>query len=187
MGVIDPPMEPAQFALGAGTHFVARAIDTQQKQLIDVLTQAYNHEGTAFVEIFQNCVVFNDGMTQSFASKANAADAQVMVEAGKPLTFGKNGEKALRSNSGQISLEVYETGDDDDGSHAVIHDPTNRSLAYLLAQLELPHQPLATGVLYNNPGRVYETETYRQIDYARENSTRRRMNDVLNQGFTWTI
>ncbi|PLX34783.1 MAG: 2-oxoacid:ferredoxin oxidoreductase subunit beta [Hyphomicrobiales bacterium] len=188
MGVIDPPLEPAQFAIGAGARFVARAIDTQQKQLVDILTQAYHHQGAAFVEIFQNCVVFNDGMTESFAAKSTASDAQVMLEEGKPLTFGKNGERALKCDPGKLNLKVYDVGgEEDDGHCEILHDPSNRTLAFLLAQLELPDQPLATGIIYNDPSPSYEVETYKQIEQAQENSQRRRMNDVLKQGFTWTI
>lgn len=188
MGVIDPPLEPLQFAIGAGARFVARAVDTQQKQLVDILTQAYHHKGAAFVEIFQNCVVFNDGITESFAAKKTASDTQVMLEDGKPLTFGKEADKGLKCDPGRLELKTYEVGGEgDDGHCEILHDQKNRNLAFLLAQLELPKFPLATGVLYNNPGVAYEAATFTQIDEARQKSKRRNMNDVLNQGFTWTV
>ena len=86
-GSLDQPVSPASFALGAGARFVARAIDTQ-KQLVDVLKAAYDHRGASFVEIFQNCIVYNDEVFASFTEKNVAADAQLHVEHGKPLIFG---------------------------------------------------------------------------------------------------
>src|SRR5437868_7089615 len=87
MGSVDNPVSPCQFALGAGARFVARTIDTAQPHLISVLKRAHAHRGASFVEVFQNCVVFNDGVFDNFTAKDNAAVNQLHLEHGLPLLF----------------------------------------------------------------------------------------------------
>ncbi len=187
MGVIEAPLEPARFALGAGARFVARAIDTQQKQMVEIFKAAYEHKGTSFIEIFQNCLVFNDGVNESFASKSTASDHQIELKAGEKLIFGKEHEKGLKCDPGQLNLKPYLIGGDDDDECGIVHDPSNRTLAFLLAQMEMPDYPVATGVLYNDPAPAYEREVRRQISEAANASKRKSMADVMKQGFTWTV
>jgi 2-oxoglutarate ferredoxin oxidoreductase subunit beta len=187
-GVIDPPLEPAQFAIGAGARFVARVVDIQQQQMIDVLKAAYEHKGAALVEIFQNCTVFNEGMCESFASKSTKSEHQIELVEGQPLVYGKDHEKGLKCDPGKLNLKSYDIGgEEDDGHCGIVHDPTNRTLAFLLAQMQMPDYPMATGVIYNDPAPSYEREVMRQIDEIRVSSKRKSMSDVLHQGFTWKV
>src|SRR5436190_8792318 len=143
LGSIENPVSACAFALGAGARFVARSIDTLQAHLIATLKRAHAHRGASFLEILQNCVVFNDAVFEHITGKEFAADAQVLVEHGKPLVFGKNKEKALRLKPGSLTLEVV----DATAADILVHDETNRPLAQLLATLEPPF-PTAMGVLY---------------------------------------
>jgi len=156
LGSIEYPVSACAFALGAGARFVARSIDTLQAHLIGVLKRAHAHAGASFVEILQNCVVFNDAVFDHITGKDVAPDAQIVVEHGKPLVFGKNKDKGLRLQPGKLELEVAAAGPD-----TMVHDETNRPLAQLLAALEPPF-PTAMGVLYCHPTVSYEREVYAQ-------------------------
>ena len=152
LGSIENPVSACAFALGAGARFVARSIDTLQAHLIATLKRAQGHRGASFIEILQNCVVFNDAVFENITGKEVAPDAQVLVEHGKPLLFGKNKEKGLRLKPGKLELEIVPAAPD-----VLVHDETNRPLAQLLAALEPPF-PVAMGVLYCNPATSYERE-----------------------------
>ncbi|MCC7269738.1 MAG: 2-oxoacid:ferredoxin oxidoreductase subunit beta, partial [Rhodocyclaceae bacterium] len=96
LGSIDRPFSPVAVALGAGATFVARTVDADQAHMAQVLKRAAAHEGTAFVEIFQNCIVFNDGAYDAITDKSVRDDARLLLEHGKPLVFGKNKDKGIR-------------------------------------------------------------------------------------------
>jgi 2-oxoglutarate ferredoxin oxidoreductase subunit beta len=151
-GSIEYPVSACAFALGAGARFVARSIDTLQAHLIVTLKRAHAHKGASFVEILQNCVVFNDAVFEHITGKEVAPDAQIVVEHGKPLLFGKSKEKGLRLKPGALELEIVDATAD-----VLVHDETNRALAQLLAALEPPY-PTAMGVLYCSPAASYESE-----------------------------
>jgi 2-oxoglutarate ferredoxin oxidoreductase subunit beta len=172
-GSIEYPVSACAFALGAGARFVARSVDTFQQHLVPTLKRAHDHHGASFVEILQNCVVFNDGVFERITGKEVAADAQILVEHGKPLVFGKSKEKALRLKPGKLELEIVPAGDD-----VLVHDETNRPLAQLLAALEPPF-PTALGVLYSNPATPYEREVV--VEHSGSLDT------LLNSERTWEV
>lgn len=154
-GSTERPVSPALFALGAGARFVARAIDVQQKPLIEVLKRAHAHRGASFVEIYQNCIVYNDGVFAAFADKANAAEAQLHVVHGQPLRFGAGGRRGLALDRKGLRLVAVTVGEDGvTDSDLLVHDETNRVLATMLAALE---RPVALGVLYCEPAPVAAT------------------------------
>ncbi|HYN40123.1 MAG TPA: 2-oxoacid:ferredoxin oxidoreductase subunit beta, partial [Rhodospirillales bacterium] len=95
-GSVERPVSPTAFALGAGARFVARSIDTAMKHLVDVLKRAHAHRGASFVEIFQNCLVYNDEVFAGFTDRSVAQEAQIHVEHGKPLLFGPKNSRGLR-------------------------------------------------------------------------------------------
>ncbi len=177
LGSIEYPVSACVFALGAGARFVARAVDTQQPQLVTLLKRAHDHRGASFLEILQNCVVYNDGAFDEITEKSVVADAQVHVEHGKPLLFGKKKEKALRLVPGKLELEIADAGPD-----ALIHDETNRALASLLAALEPPF-PVALGVLYCNPATPYERDVYAQAAPSRGAT----LDALLRKDRTWRV
>jgi len=188
MGSVDHPLSATSFALGAGARFVARSVDTDQKHMPLVLKRAHQHKGASFVEIFQNCIVYNDATFADFTERATAADTQLHVEHGEPLIFGKERNKGIRVNHDILDLEVVTVGENgvtmDD---VLVHDQTNRTLAGWLARMETPEYPVAIGVLYCDPTESYETGVRRQIEEAKQKSPSQDLNSLLNSGHTWTV
>ncbi|PIW26582.1 MAG: 2-oxoacid:ferredoxin oxidoreductase subunit beta [Rhodospirillales bacterium CG15_BIG_FIL_POST_REV_8_21_14_020_66_15] len=186
-GSLDNPASATVFALGAGARFVARGVDSNQKHLPDILARAHAHIGTSFVEIFQNCKVYNDGVFETFTARDLASDRQIYVEHGKPLIFGKDGEKGLRLNPRTLSLEVVTLGENGvTEADVLVHDETNRMIATLLAHMEPPALPVALGVLYCAPGPCYDDEV---TDLVRAHTPAEKpdFNRLLRSGRTWTV
>jgi len=182
-GSVDNPLVPVSVALGAGARCVARAVDIAQADLVDVLKRAQAHRGASFVEIFQNCVVFNDNAFGDFTDKKVAAARQIHVEHGKPLLFGPDKSKGLHLNPASLELEVVDVGPDGANLDEVaIHDETNRTLAGLLGALEPPDFPMALGVLYCNPAPAYEVQVLSQVQQSG-----RTLEQLLTSGRTWTV
>ena len=141
LGSIDYPFNPLSVALGAEATFVARTIDVEAKHLQDIVKRAYEHRGTSFVEILQNCNIFNDGAFAPLTEKDTKADAQLVLEHGKPLIFGKNRDKGIRMSG--HSLEVVQLGNGVSESDLIVHDETDTALAFLLSLMTPPQFPHA--------------------------------------------
>ncbi len=187
-GSIEHPVSACAFALGAGARFVARAIDTQQPQLVTLLRRAHAHRGASLVEVLQNCVVFNDGVFDHFTAKDTAPDTQLHVEHGQPLIFGRNRDRGLRLKSGTLALEVVPLGDGGvRPADLLVHDETNRGLAQLLVGLEPPEFPVALGVLYCNPAASYDAEVYAQARAAGFGRGGADLAALLGREGTWTV
>ena len=188
-GSIESPVSPVQFALGAGGRFVARAIDTQQAELVEVLKRAHANRGASFVEVFQNCVVFNDGVFADFTAKEVAPERQLFVRHGEPLLFGPERDRGLRLDPRRLALEVVRVGA---GGVAVgevlVHDEGSRVLADLLAAMRPPEFPMALGVLYCDPSPTYESGVFGQVDQARAGQPAvPDVADLLKKGPTWVV
>jgi 2-oxoglutarate/2-oxoacid ferredoxin oxidoreductase subunit beta len=184
-GSLDNPVSPCAFALGAGARFVARAIDTQQPRLVETLKRAHAHRGASFIEIFQNCVVYNDGVFDDFIEKSVAPEKQIHVQHGQPLRFGANGRQGLRLVPGRLELEVVTAGENGVGEHdLLVHDEKNRALANLLADLRPPQFPMAIGVLFCNPAPSYNGLVEEQLVAAGKD---RDLNALLRRGRTWSV
>ena len=152
-GSLDAPVNAAAFALGANARFVARVPDVAQGPMVDVLVRAHGHAGTSFVEILQNCIVYNDGAFDAVTNKATAADHQLWCRHGEPLLFA-GGTKGLRFVPERLALEVFTVGEGGFGiEDAMVHDETNPVLAQLLARLETPK---ALGVIHAMAAPTYE-------------------------------
>jgi 2-oxoglutarate ferredoxin oxidoreductase subunit beta len=191
-GSLDYPVSPALFALGAGGRFVARAVDTQQKVLPGILKRAHANKGASFVELYQNCIVYNDDVFAGFTDRAVAADRQIHVEHGKPLVFGKDGDKGLRLKPGALELDVVTLGENGvTEADLLVHDETNKMLATLLAGMEAPDMPVALGVLYCNPTTPYDQLVTEQAAAAaggkRPEKITGDLNAMLRRGHTWTV
>jgi 2-oxoglutarate ferredoxin oxidoreductase subunit beta len=188
LGSVDMPVSATQFALGAGARFVARGIDTQQKQLPVVLARAHQHCGASFVEIFQNCIVYNDGAFENFTAKDNAEANQLHLEHGKPMLFGPGRKKGLRLKPGNLELEVVTVGENGVGeADVLVHDEKNRVQAMMLATLQPPSFPVALGVLYCNPAVTYEQAVADQAKVTLARQPDGDLNKLLRKGHTWTV
>lgn len=182
-GSVDNPVSPCAFALGAGARFVARGVDTQQSQLIEVLKRAHQHQGASFVEIFQNCVVFNDAVFEAFTNKKVAPEEQLYVEHGKPMLFAKD-RKGIRLDAKKLALDVVTIGENGvTEADILVHDETNRTLATMLVALE---RPVPVGVIYCQPAQTYEEAVFSQVPHG-ANVAEADLEAVLSGGQTWTV
>lgn len=187
-GSVDQPLSAAEFALGSGATFVARAVDTQQKHLPGVLIKAHAHKGASFVEIFQNCIVYNDDVFSHFTDKPVAADNQLLLEHGEKMIFGKDRNKGIHLNHDTLSLEVVTIGENGSTEDDVLtHDETNRPLAGFLAEMKAPDFPVALGVIYRRD----EKSEYGQAVIAQQNEAKKSGEDDLDRlfrkGLTWNV
>jgi len=188
-GSVESPVLPAMVALGARARFVARTVDTQLPHLVETLKQAHAHTGASFVEVYQNCVVFNDGAHAAFTDKVTAPDAQLFLEHGKPLVFGRERARGLRLTPGRLELEIVALGAGGASeSDLLVHDERNRSLAMLLAQMEPPEFPVALGVLYRDPQPSYEAAVLEQAAQAGARPSREAdIATLITGGRTWKV
>jgi len=187
MGVIDNPLNPLSVAIGCEASFVARSIDVNIKHLGDVLKRAAEHKGTAFVEVYQNCNIFNDNAWEYASSKETKADTTVELIHGKPLIFGKNKDKGIRLNG--TEPEVVELGKGVKEDDLLFHDEKSPTptLAYLLSRMRYPDFPEPIGVFRDIDAPKYDVEVNRQIQTAREKKGEGDLNALFNSGDTWTV
>ncbi|MCI0705996.1 MAG: 2-oxoacid:ferredoxin oxidoreductase subunit beta [Ignavibacteriae bacterium] len=186
-GSIDYPFNPASLCLGASATFVARTLDRDPKHMQAILKRAADHKGTSFVEIYQNCNVFNDGAFFQFTEKETKEDSVVFIEHGKPLVFGKEKDKGIRLNG--FTPEVVSLKD---GKFSVndllVHDEKDTTLSFILADMTYkPHLPRPVGIFLAIDRPVYEEEMVRQIQFAKQKRGEGDMSKLLNSGETWVV
>ena len=189
-GSIDSPVSALQFALGANARFVARGIDRRIDHLPGLLAKSHAHKGCSFVEIIQNCIVYNDGAFEHFTEKEVKAENQVEVEHGQPITWGADKNKGLIFDPKTFKLEVVTIGENGvTEADVLVHDEKNRLLAQMIAAMEPPHFPIAIGVLFNDPDEhSYEQAVHAQNQMVKENAKHAGdMNALLRAGATWTV
>jgi 2-oxoglutarate ferredoxin oxidoreductase subunit beta len=182
-GSFDSPIVPGMFAIGAGAKFIARAIDVDKDGLGAVLQAAHGFDGAAFVEIFQNCIVYNDGVYNSFTDRDKEADAQLLVKHGEPLLFGADKSKGLAFDAQSMTLKVIDARANP--AAVLVHDETNRTLAGLLLGLAPPDFPVALGVILRQPGQSFEKAFY--ANQPTKLQRKGRVADALRQTSTWTV
>ncbi|MGI9430774.1 MAG: thiamine pyrophosphate-dependent enzyme, partial [Myxococcota bacterium] len=188
-GGIDYPVDPIAFALGAGATFVARAIDVDANHLQEVLHRAHAHLGTAFVEILQNCPVYNDDEWVEVEDRKTRTDASLVLKDGEPLVFGSDGSRrGIRIENGVPSIVAL--GDEDPVAAGIaVHRENHESPAYAfaLASLSRPDFPLPIGVFRAVEKPTYETMLQRQVDEALANRGHGDLGALLRSGDTWTV
>ncbi len=177
-GSVDSPIQPCLFAIGAGATFIARAVDIDQKGLPPLLTEAKEHQGTAFVEILQNCIVYNKDVFDEVVAKKMAAETQIQVNHGAPLIYGKAEDKGLMLNTKSLSIECVELGVNGIGEEdLLVHDETNPILAQMLATMS-PPLPVAMGVIFRQ-----EKPTFESSYWAHKPRDRRaKVKELLHRG-----
>ena len=187
-GSVDLPVSAAQFALGAGGKFIARSADILQKHLPVVLKRAYENHGTSFIEIMQNCIVYNDAVFSHYTEKSVAADMQIHVEHGQPLIFGSDLDKGLRLKKDALELEIVTVGKNGVSEADILnHDEKNRPLAMLLASMKPPEFPIALGVIYCDPSPTYDKAVYDQVESVKTKNGPGNFNKLLRRGHTWEV
>jgi 2-oxoglutarate/2-oxoacid ferredoxin oxidoreductase subunit beta len=183
-GVIENPFTPGELVMGAQGTFFARAIDTEQKMMKEVLKAAALHKGTSVVEILQNCVIFNNGIHNIISNKETRDDHMIWLEADQPMIFGKNRDKGLMMKNNRLRVvKLGENGVTEDD--LLRHDPTNPfdMTHYNLVKMGLPEFPVAMGVIRscdcNDP---YDEMYEKQIQDVKAKSKIKCMDDLLNSG-----
>ncbi len=186
-GSEDHPFNPAALALGAEASFVARTIDVEKKHVAATLRAAAEHEGAAFVEIYQNCNVFNDGAFEAVRGKEGRQN-QIRLEHGEPILFGAEKERGVvRKADGRLAVaDVAEVGED----AIVVHDAHRADPSYAteLARLaEAPIGPTPIGVLRDVSRPVYGAGRQAELSAAHESATLADVDELLRSGDTWTV
>ena len=186
-GSVDRPFRVVGLAVGAGATFIARSIDTYTPHLKGVLKQANEHKGTAFMQIFQNCNIFNDGAFDDFREKKVRDDALLHLEHGAPLTFGKDRDKGIRLNS-SYEPEVVQLGNGISESDLIVHNEQGSpAYAMFLASLSRPDFPLPVGVIRRIDAPVFDKGVREQVEQVRRDKGPGVLKDVLYAGNTWTV
>ncbi|MDG2206465.1 MAG: 2-oxoacid:ferredoxin oxidoreductase subunit beta [Pirellulales bacterium] len=187
MGAVDNPLHPLSIAIGCEGTFVARSIDINIKHLGMVLARAAEHKGTAFVEVYQNCNVFNDGAYTYATDRDTKSDTVLELEHGKPLIFGKNRDKGIRLNG--MDPEVVELGKGISEDDLLFHDEKARepSLAYLLSRMTHPEFPEPIGVFRAVDRPRYEEEVDQQVQDAKSQKGEGELDTLFRTGDTWEV
>lgn len=191
VGSIDHPFNPAALALGADASFVARTLDRDPKHMQSVIIAAEKHKGTSFVEIYQNCNIFNDGAFEIFTEKGTKQVHGLYVEQGKPLTFGANGEKGIRFDG--MRPQVVDLGTEYSADDMWIHDDSDFYKAQILTRLfdnpsEVGAQfPRPFGVFYKTDRPCYEDMMALQLEEAMTSKGPGNLDKLIRGKETWEI
>ncbi|HEX5596783.1 MAG TPA: 2-oxoacid:ferredoxin oxidoreductase subunit beta [Micromonosporaceae bacterium] len=192
IGSADSPFNPMSLALGAEATFVARTIDSDRKHLQSVLRAAAEHSGSAFVEIYQNCNIFNDGAFEQLKEPQTRDDYLIRLEHGQPITFGAEGQFCVVHPPGGFGLEVRETASVAP-EEIVVHDATVAEPAYAFALSRLPdpdHRNTPIGVFRNVDRPTYDSLVQEQLEAAQAKSSgspEEQLAALLRSGDTWSI
>ncbi|MCY4393388.1 MAG: 2-oxoacid:ferredoxin oxidoreductase subunit beta [Chloroflexi bacterium] len=166
MGTTEKPLDPIKLALSVGATFVARSVDRDTKHLEATLATAAKHKGAAFVEVFQNCNIYNDGAFASFADKDVRQDRMVYLEDGKPLRYGKHLEHGIRLNGFQPEAVENPMSDDE----LLVHDTSRDDIALpmILSGMDYPDFPVPLGIFRQVERETYDGLVAQQVDVARD-------------------
>jgi len=186
MGSLDHPFNPLSLALGSGATFVARTLDRESKHLGEIVRKCNEHRGTSFVDIYQNCNIFNDGAFFDLTDKETKLDTRIILEHGQPMIYGTDNSKGLILDGSK--LKSVEIGKDYSVDDLLVHDETNKSLAFYLSEITLdPNLPTPIGVLYKEDKPTYDDMMMEQMESALETKGKGNLKDLLHTGHTWKV
>jgi len=183
MGSVDHPFMPAALALGAEASFVARSVDIFVKEQRDVLRAAAHHKGTSFVELYQNCNIFNDGAWEQLTDRPFREERCLMLEHGKPMVFA-GGKKGIKLRG--LRPEVVELGEGLSADDCLVHDETDSFLAAILARMDYPDFPVPMGVLHRKERPTYDGMVNEQLAVAKA-AGGPSLQKLLLGNETWTV
>lgn len=184
-GSIENPVNPIGISIGSEASFIARTVDVFQKHMSQVLKRAAEHRGAALIEIAQNCIIFNDATWGDITNPDNRLDNVLYLEQGKPMRFGKQGEKGIRLNG--LELEVVQVADVGE-KNLLVHDErvSEPTLAYLLSRMGPPHFPTPVGVFRAVEKPVYSQRLMEQVHSAQAEKAAD-LETLFRQGETWVV
>lgn len=186
-GSIDYPINPLCIAIAAEATFIARTVDTDPRHMGQVLARAAMHKGVSFVEIYQNCIIFNKDTFMPVTGRESRDDRALYLEHGKPLIFGKNKDKVV-VNTG-FRFETADLNTVSDEKNVVIHDENDPSpnYAYLLTQMEFPDMPVPFGVFRCIERPTYDEMMNDQVKAALEKKGKGKLEDLIYTEDVWTV
>lgn len=184
VGSIDPPFNPLALTLGAGASFVARSVDIFQKHLVEVLRRAAAHPGSAFVEIYQNCNIFNDKAFSYLTDKEGRKAQGIYLEHGKPVIFNDDTQGVVLED---MQLKVKDLGGDVTVDDCLVWDETNPLLAQMAAQMIAPAYPTPLGVLRAVERPAFETSVGAQVQQEIDRKGTGSLDELLRSGDTWEV
>jgi 2-oxoglutarate ferredoxin oxidoreductase subunit beta len=185
-GSLDRPFSPAKLAFGASATFIARTTDTDAKHVEEIMLEAEGHRGTSFVEVYQNCVIFNDGCHSEYADKKSKDDHSIVLKHGKPMIFGSEIKKGLILDN--LTLKVVELGDNYTEADCIVHDKSNEVLASLLVAMDAnPEMPKLYGVIFAVKDVIYNEQVSAQLADVKARKGDGDFNKLLYSGDTWEI
>ncbi|MBC8322454.1 MAG: 2-oxoacid:ferredoxin oxidoreductase subunit beta [Candidatus Marinimicrobia bacterium] len=185
-GSLDRPFNPLTLAMGAQATFVARSVDRDTKHMQAMIERSHKHKGTSFLEIYQNCLIFNDGAFASMTNKESKADHVLHLEHGQPMLFGNENKKGIRLNDNVP--EIIELGDTYSIDDVLIHNEQDYVIASMLANFTyLDIFPDPVGVLYAIDVPPYDELVVQQIDEAIGQHGTGSIKELLNSGNTWIV
>jgi 2-oxoglutarate ferredoxin oxidoreductase subunit beta len=183
LGSIDYPIDPVSMALGAGATFVARSVDVDAQGFQSVLSSAATHKGTAFIEVYQNCNIFNDGAFIQIQEKKSRPSHALYLEHGKPMRFGDKGDKGivLDTQGRPEVVDVAAVGVE----RLLVHDETSDTLPFVISRMKPPHFPTPLGVIRKVQCESYDGMLNAQIES--QAAKRKSVQELLNAGETWRV
>lgn len=186
MGSLDTPFNPLTLALGAGATFVCRTIDKETKHMQKMILRSHGHKGTSFMEIYQNCNIFNDRAFASMTDKETKSDTVLWLKNGEPMLFGTEQQYGVRLDVN--TPIVVEIGDEWGVEDVLVHDESDYVIASLLSNMTYQDDfPDPIGVLYAVQEETYEERMMTQLEAAQEKRPSGSIKDILNSGDIWTI
>jgi len=186
MGSLDFPFNPPSLALGAQATFVARAIDREQKHLGEVLKRAHDHKGCSFVEIYQNCNIFNDGAFSELTDRETKLESKIILEHSKPMLFGQDNSKGIILDGSKF--KVVDIGDNYSADDILVHDERDKNLGMLLSEATYDSKlPTPVGIIYQEEKETYNSLMEKQISDSKLKDSNPSVDDLLNSGNTWEV
>ncbi|MCG5054606.1 MAG: 2-oxoacid:ferredoxin oxidoreductase subunit beta [Myxococcales bacterium] len=183
LGSVDYPLDPVSVALGAGATFVARTVDTNVKHIEATLKRAAAHKGSAFVEIYQNCPIFNDAAFDFLTDKSQKEDNELVLEHGKPLRFGPNGGRGIALDGSLTPRIVDVTTEGED--KLLRHDETNEMVSLVVSRLKHPAFPVPVGVFRAVDRPSYDVMMNEQVEAASQGN-KKSLQQLIDAG-SWTV
>ena len=186
MGSLDRPFNPLTVALGAGATFVSRTIDKELKHMQSMIKRSHAHKGTSFMEIYQNCNIFNDGAFLAQMDRDQKAETVLILENGQPMIFGKEKDKGVRLDGNKpVIVDIGDKWSIDD---VLVHDESDYVIASLLSNMSYQTDfPDPIGVLYAVESETYEETMVAQINEAIKKKPNGNVQAIINSGDTWVV
>ncbi|MFA6826396.1 MAG: 2-oxoacid:ferredoxin oxidoreductase subunit beta [Bacteroidales bacterium] len=188
LGTVEHPFSPGALAMGARGTFFARTLDMELQLTQEIMVQAAKHDGTALVEVLQNCVIFNDKTHAVISDKEVRADRTITLRHGEPMIFGKNKDKGLVLDGMRLkAVTIGENGITTDDILVHNAEEQNHGMHIMLCEMEWPELPVALGIIRKVKDRTYDDMVRDQVIEVANKSNIRCMNDMLRSGATWVV